>query len=172
MRIDKINSQATNFQSRFVPNLTLEQAFDRATKEHDRFFLKAVNTILNDGKNDIIELKQRAPKYVSLHVNNKLIEEENTYLNYYSHVCADLLKHYAEKISKESLKEAQYKSLSQQEKKLISENVDLIKMYSENFENSNNYIENIQNTLNKIKQQLDTNTKLEIQSLKSRIFGN
>lgn len=172
MNVDKISVQTTSFKSRFIPSQTLEQAFDRAAKENDRFFLKAMNTIMNDGKNDVVELTQRAPKYIDLLVNNKLVEEGNTYLNFYTHTSAEIIKHYAEKISKECMTETQYKNLSQQEKKLISENVDLIRMFSENFENSNNYIENVQQALNNIKKQLDNNTKQELQNLKSIIFGN
>ena len=171
MKIDKINSQATGFQSRFVPNRTLELAFDRAAKESDRTFLNAVNIIMNDGKDDVIELKQRAPKYISLHVNNTMEEEDNTYLNYYTHVCSELLRNYAEKISKGTLNTKQYKNLSQEEKKLISENVDLIKLMSENFESVNSYLEEVQNILKEMKQKLDNNTKNEIEKLKKQIFG-
>ena len=171
MKIDKINSQAASFQSRFVPNQILEQAIDRATKENDRSFLKAVNIILNDGKDDVVELKQRAPKYISLHVNGKMTEEVNTYLNYYTHACAELLRNYVGKISKDNLNSSQYKNLTQQEKKLISENVDLIKLLSENFESGNNYFEEVQNILKEMKQKLDNNTKQEFEKLKKVIFG-
>ncbi len=170
MKTEKINIQTTNFKSRFVPNQTLEQSFERAAKANDRFFLKAVNTIINDGKDDVVELKRRPPKYIDLYVNNEMVEEGNTYFNFYVHVCAELLKHYAEKISGKSMSGAQYKDLSSQEQKLISENVDLIRMFSEKVESFPNYVENIQKMLSEIKQKIDNNTKKELEELKNSIF--
>lgn len=67
MKVSSIQSsscvgQNKNFKSKFVPNKTLELAFIDAEKKQNRFFLMAVNRLLNDGLNRTIELSGVALK--------------------------------------------------------------------------------------------------------------
>ena len=85
MQINSISSQ-TNFKSKILPNAALEQSFDSAIKEQDRFFGKAVNALLKDGKSDVLELKKRNNHNMSLYVNGEIEDEGQTFVNYYRNV--------------------------------------------------------------------------------------
>ncbi len=170
MQVSNINLQ-TNFKSKILPNAVLEQSFDSAIKNQDRFFVKAVNTLLYDGKSDILELKKRNNHNLSLYVNGEIEAEEQAFLNYYRNVGADLIKKYATKNEQASNSVGKYGILSNKERELVSSDVSFIKLLSENLESGSNYIENVQNILDKMKKKLDDNTTKEILQLKKLIFG-
>lgn len=170
MQVNNINPQ-TNFKSKFIPSALLEQSFDGAVKEQDRFFVKALNTLLSDGKNDVLELKKRTNHHLSLYVNGEIEDEGSIFLNYYRNVGADLIKKYAAKNELANNSAGKYSILSNKEKELVDEDVTLIKLLSENFESGVNFIENVQIVLNKMKKKLDNNTTKEISELKKLIFG-
>lgn len=56
MDVKKIDGYNTSFKTKMVPNIHLERAFDIAILENNGRFLSAVEAIMNDGKNDILEL--------------------------------------------------------------------------------------------------------------------
>ena len=56
MDVRKIDAYNTSFKTKMVPNIYLERAFDIAILENNGRFLSAVETLMNDGKNDILEL--------------------------------------------------------------------------------------------------------------------
>ncbi len=170
MQINSISSQ-TNFKSKILPNAALEQSFDSAIKEQDRFFAKAVNALLKDGKSDVLELKKRNNHNMSLYVNGEIEDEGQTFVNYYRNVGADLIKKYAAKNELANNYAAKYSILSNKEKELVDEDVTLIKLLSENFESGVNFIDNVQIVLDKMKKKLDNNTTKEISELKKLIFG-
>lgn len=171
MQINSINPQ-TNFKSKFIPNSVLAQSFDRAIKEQDRFFVKAVKSLLNDGKDDTLELSKRTNHHMSLYVNGEIEEEGHIFLNYYGNVGTDLIKKYAKKQAFTNNSASKYSILSEQEKELVNEEVGLIKLLTENFGNGTNFIENVQSVLDKMKNKLDNNTSKEILELKKLIFTN
>ena len=171
MQVNKVNFQQTNFKSKFIPNAMLEQTFNRAAKENDRLFVKSMKTLLNDGKDDVLKLQQRDKYRLALYSNDKIVEEGNIYLNYYGNVGTDLINKYALKNSNDFTFLRRYNNLSQEEKKLIAEEADLIKLLSQNFENGTNYIEELQKIIKVMEQKLDENTKNEMDKLKKAIFG-
>ena len=170
MQVNNINPQ-TNFKSKFIPSALLEQSFDGAVKEQDRFFVKALNTLLSDGKNDVLELKKRTNHHLSLYVNGEIEDEGSIFLNYYRNVGADLIKKYAKKQVCDYNYANKYSTLSKQETELVKEDVNLIKLLSESFENGTDFIEKVQVILNKMKTKLDNNTTKEISELKKLIFN-
>lgn len=170
MQVNRISPQSTNFQSKFVNNSVLNQAFDRAIEENDRFFVKSMKALMNDGKDDILELQRRNPRHLDLYVNGEIAEEGQIFLNYYVNVGTDLIKKYASRVFKENMQALQHSNLSTKEKELVQEEVDLIKLISENFPSSIDFIGNVQKTLNTMKDKLDKNTKQELIELKKAIF--
>ena len=169
MKIDKINPQTTCFKSKFIPNEMLEQTFKRAAKENDRFFVKSVRALLNDGKADTFHLQRNGKSEVSLCVNNELADTAN--YNYYGNAGTELINKYVSKTMQESMCSEKYNYLSEREKNAVAEDVDLIKLLSENFESGKNYIEEVQQIIKNMKQKIDNNTKQELEELKKVIFG-
>ena len=169
MKVDKINSQ-TGFKSKFIPNNYLTRAFDNACNTNDRNFVKSVQALLNDGKNDTIKLVKNKSN-MALLVNDQ-IKDEAIY-SYYGMPAIDLINKYAKKLFdfNYDYNSGHYQNLSKKEKQLIKENADVIKLLSENLEQSSNYIEEVQKQLANITQKIDDNTKQEIQKLKKIIFG-
>jgi len=170
MQVNRIDSP-TNFKSKFIPNSVLGQSFDRAAKEQDRLFVKAVKAILNDGKEDTLELQKRNPHYINLYVNDEIAEEGHIFSTLYGNVGSDLIKKYANRLSHTNRDAGKYNILSEQEKEFLKEDVSLIKLLSENFESGTNFIDNIQKVLDDMKQKLDNNTKKEVLELKNLIFN-
>ena len=169
MQVNSI-SPGANFKSKFLPNTVLEQSFDRAVKEQDRHFVKALKTLLNDGKGDVLELKKRTNHHMCLYVNGEIEEEGHMFLNYYGNVGTDLIKKYAARKTYNNAA-AKYGILSNKEKELVREDVNLIKLLSENFSTGTDYIDNVQIVLDKMKRKLDNNTTKEILEIKNLIFG-
>lgn len=63
MQISAVNNSSVvsqnrklNFKSSFVPNKTLELAFEKAQKDNCKYFLSAMRTLLNDGFERTIEV--------------------------------------------------------------------------------------------------------------------
>ena len=168
MQVNRIEQQTTGFKSNFVPNKILEQTFSRAVKENDRGFLKSVKTLLNDGKTDTIELQQKDSKSLGLYVNGEMADEGHSFLSYYNNAGSELIKKYTSKNVEHT---NNYNNLSAKERKLVSEDVDLIKMLSDNFESFYNYYEEVQKSLKNIKQKIDDNTRQELQELQKIIFN-
>ena len=172
MQVNSINSTQTNFKSKFVPNKIMEKSLDRAYHNGDRQFAQSLKAILNDGKDDILELNKRNNRHLSLYVNGKLQEEGNIFLNLYSDVGTELINKYAKKMKDTPVVTDKYRDLSVDEKKLVQENIDIIKLLTENFENGVNFVENVEKELSNIKKKLDSNTKKELIALKDLIFNN
>ena len=172
MQINNINSTQTNFKSKFIPNKLLEKTFNGAAEMSDRNFALSIKTILNDRKNDILELRTRNKQSMDLLVNGESKEEGLTFLNYYGNVGSNLINKYAEKTYENKPKITEkYNNFSENEKKLVKENIELIKLLTDNFENGINFVESTQKELNKIKQKIDENAKQEIIKLKEIIFN-
>jgi uncharacterized coiled-coil DUF342 family protein len=171
MQINKIDSQTTNFKSKFVPNSILKKTIDNEAKESNRFFLKSIKAIMNDGKDDVLELQRRTPRHLDLYVNGEIAEEGHIFLNYYGSVGGDLINKYASKFADNVKYTDKYNNLTPKEKKLVAEEVDVIKMLSESFDSVGNYIEDVQKVIGDIKQKLDNNTKQEFDELKKMIFN-
>ena len=170
MQINNINSTQTNFKSKFVPNKYLESAFENAYNGNNRTFVKSIKAILNDGKQDSIELVKGANSNLHLLVNGK-IKEESIIFSYYGNPSIDVIEKYAKQINNLDIYNGAYKNLSNKEKKLVQEDVNLIKSLTENFEDSTNFIDNSLNRIQKMKQKIDKNTKQEIVTLKEIIFN-
>ena len=173
MQVDKINIQVINFKSRFVPNKVLENAFKEACKTNDRNFALSVKTILNDGKDDVIELSQWNKYHMSLILNGEYIADEYNYLNYYVNVGSNLINKYVQQAyTKAPQIKGKYDNLSESEKKLIQENIDVLKSLVDNFENKINFIDNVQKEIGIITQKLNKNVHQELANLKKIIFNN
>jgi len=168
MQVNNI-STPTSFKSKFIPNPVLEKSFDRAASESDRIFLISVKAFLNDGKNDILEIRQKSKHSLNLHVNNKITEEGHPFLNFYYNTGADLIKKHASKVF--GINTGKYNELTIEEKKLVQNYINKIKSSTENFENNcSDFFDLVKNNINLIKKVLDENTKKEIQELKQIIF--
>ena len=173
MQINKINSQTTNFKSKLLPNKLLEYTFEEACKTNDRNFALSIKTILNDGKNDVIELSERNKYHINLLVNGESKAEECNYLNYYTNVGSNLINNYVQKAyAKVPLITGKYDNLSKSEKNIIQENVDVLKSLIDNFENNASFIDNVQKEIKTITQKLNKNVNKELTNLKEIIFNN
>ena len=171
MKTEKINLQTTNFKPKLIPNKALEDAFNEAYKTNDRRFALSVKTILNDGKNDVLELSQRNKYNINLYVNGECKEEGYNYLNYYTNVGSNLINNYVQKEYKNTPQIiGKYYNLSESEKILVRENVDIIKLLVDNFENGINFIDNVQKEIGNIKNKINENVKQELTDLKEIIF--
>ena len=170
MQINNISAQSTNFKSHFVPNEYLERAFQTAEVSCDRYFLQSVKAILNDGKSDKLELVKHNSRTLTLMVNGEIKGEEAIF-GYYSNPAINLINRYAKKLTGMEMFGEKYNNLSPQEKLLIKEDADIIKLLSENIESSSNFVAEIQKLITGIKQKIDKNTKSELQTVKKAILG-
>ena len=169
MNINKIDNQAASFKSKLVPNNLLEGAFKNAEATGDRYFVQSVKAILNDGKNDSLEIAKTTKDNLSLFVNGE--KQGETLFSYYGNPVISLIEKYAKDSFGTNIYADKYQNLTGKEKELIKEDIDLMKMLLDNFDAGANFIAEVQKTITQIKQKLDINTKKEIQELKKIIFS-
>ena len=171
MKVNSVENSSIALKSRFVPNKLLEDSFNRAYDSSDRLFLQSVKAILNDGKNDVFELVKIQSR-IDLKQNGKTIDDNKYFTNYYGDVGCELISKYVNKIlGNYNIFCGKYQNLTADEKNIIREKVDVIKMYSEQLGSANDYIDYVQKELNNIKTIIDENARTELQKLKQNIFG-
>lgn len=169
MQINQNNS-STNFKSFLIPNRNLKMAFENAKMKSDRTFLKSVEFLMNDEKPDVIELVSGPGSKMSLYVNEKKVDEEM--VSYYNNAGVTLINKFAGNIIKNKQpNEFKYSYLSHDEKNIISENVQNIKLCLDQLSSSTYMIFNIQNEISKMKLKLEEHTKKELKNLWTKILN-
>ncbi len=80
MKINTINN--TNFQSRFVPNETFKRCFDaiKNSTSECRMSVRTMDTLLRDGKDDVIEFATEANSLITK-INGKTVSENVCFPN-------------------------------------------------------------------------------------------
>lgn len=74
-----INQNKISFQSRFVPNAALKEAFniaksDKICDDFSRYFARVIDFALNDGKDDLIKVSKSAKGSITLMINGKRVD--------------------------------------------------------------------------------------------------
>ena len=101
-----MKADSISFKSTFSSNNILKQSFDKAYADSDRYFLKSVKAVLNDGKDDVVELSQRNNSKIDLLINGEMVNEES--INYYNNAGVNLIKKLGQKISGEKENQSKY----------------------------------------------------------------
>ena len=120
MRINPIDN--STFSSRLKYNKEMASVFGDASYNHNRVFLTSARTIINDGKNDIVELRKVDDSHLQLLVNGEVENESSTFNNILPAVGQNMLKEYAQKTSGKDM-EIEALSMSEEEQTLVAPEV-------------------------------------------------
>lgn len=179
MQLSKLNSTTdsynlnnnVNFKSRFVKNEALKKAFNEelfylTEAPNKRNFIRAIKSIINDGRNDVIKLTEKDSRTEVL-VNGKRFGRDRAYINWNKNSTGSqwAIIDFAES-ERGFNRFAEDESLTQKETSIVLNKIaDLLKSKPEDL------LKNLKFVYEKAKLDLDTLTSKEFKDLKKQVFA-
>ena len=173
MRINSIDN--STFGSKLKYNSEMASVFSDASYNYNRIFLTSAKAIINDGKNDVVELHKADDSHLQLLVNGKVENESSIFNNILPEVGQNMLKEYAQKITGKDMG-FEALSMTEEEQLLIApEAIAIYAFLNPLFQNTSKNVDNMKfyyDTLAIVFEKWAQATKKQINQLHEQVISD